>query len=125
MSFRLFRFGSVRVASLGSIKEEDLSISNRLDFSVGSVEVISIGHDSRFISTTFRRRFSFRGIGHISQEGPGSGTDEDWIFKNKPDDILFTRRESERSSIFIVIERWGTVVLIIIIDEFDHMEILG
>jgi len=123
MSFRLFRFGGEWVTSLGSIEEEDLSISQGLEFSIGSVEVISISDDTGFISSTFRARFSFGGIGDISQESPGGGTDKDGFFKNKPDNIFFTWGEREGSSIFIVIERRGTVVLIIVIDEFHDVEI--
>lgn len=123
MSFRLFGFGGERVTSLGSIKEEDLSISHGLDFSIGSIEIISISDDTGFISSTFRGRFSFGGIGNISQESPGGGTEHDGVFKNKPDDIFFTWGERERSSIFIIIERRGAVELIIVIDEFHNVEI--
>jgi len=118
-------FGGERITSLGSVEPENLSISDGLDFSISSIKVISISDDTGSISTTFRGRFSFGGIGYISQERKGSGTNVNEIRQNKPDNIFFTRRESERSSIFIVIERWGGSELIIIVDEFHDVEIFG
>jgi hypothetical protein len=96
-----------------------------LNFSVGSVKVIGIGHSSGFSSGTFSGTLGFGGIRDISEERVRSCSHEDRVFKDKPDDIFFTWGEREGSSIFIVIERGWGVILIIIIDEFHDMEIFG
>jgi len=96
-----------------------------LNFSVGSVEVISISNSSSFISSTFGARFGFRGVGDISKETHSGGSDGDGVSQDKPDNIFFTRGERERSSIFVVIKGRGTVVLIVIINKFGDVEIFG
>jgi len=67
MSRRRFRFRGERITSLFSIEEENSSVIDLLDFSVSSIEVIGIGNNTGFISSTFgSSSFSFRGIGNIS-----------------------------------------------------------
>jgi hypothetical protein len=72
-------FGGEGITSLGSIEPENLSFSDGLDFSISSIKVIGISDNTGFISSTFGGRFSFRGIGNISQERKSSGTNVDEI----------------------------------------------
>jgi len=65
MSRRLFRFRGERRTSLGSIIEEDFSVSEGLNFSVGSIEVIGIGHGSGLSSGTFSGTLGLGRVGDI------------------------------------------------------------
>jgi len=91
MAFGLGWFFVVRIASLGSVVEIDLSRSNRLNFSISSIKIVSINYFTR----SRRAGFKFRIIGNISEECPHGGTDGNRISFNEPNNVFFTRGESE------------------------------
>lgn len=124
MSFGLGGLLHIGVASVLSVEVKHFSLSDILDFSVGSIEVIGIGHNSSGTSNSISS-FNLGGIGYVSKEDLNGASNGNGFRGNEPDDVFFTWGESERSSVFVVIERRGAVVLVFVVEEFHDMEIFG
>jgi len=124
MSFGLGGLLHIGVASILSVEVKHFSLSDILDFSVGSIEVIGIGHNSSGTSNSISS-FDLGGIGYVSKEDLNGASNGNGFRGNEPDDVFFTWGESERSSVFVVIERRRAVVLVFVVEEFHDMEIFG
>jgi sporulation protein YlmC with PRC-barrel domain len=124
MSFGLGGLLHIGIASILSVEVKHFSLSDILDFSVGSIEVIGIGHNSSGTSNSISS-FDLGGIGYVSKEDLNGASNGNGFRGNEPDDVFFTWGESERSSVFVVIERRRAVVLVFVVEEFHDMEIFG